>query len=91
MSGPLRDGTRVCTQPRHVPPAHFTSRLDSWNASNTVRALMCTKPLRSAVGHYVTVTGTGQVCSWETFWNLFPNIFDPQLVESNGCEGKLDT
>jgi hypothetical protein len=49
------------------------------------------QPLRSTVRNYVTVTGTGKVLLWGTFWNVFPNIFDPQLVESMDIEGKLDT
>ena len=44
------------------------------------------QPLRSTVRNYVTVTGTGKVLLWGTFWNVFPNIFDPQLVESMNAE-----
>lgn len=58
---PYVTGHGVCTQPRHVL-LHTSRHVWTLGTPNTVRAL-CAQPLRSAVGHYVTVTGTGQVCS----------------------------
>ena len=55
------------------------------------RAVALRGPQKSGGFLGLPVTSTGKVLLWGTFWNFFPNVFDPQLVESTDVEGKLDT